>query len=149
MAMDSSYISTISALAGTVIGGLTSFVTSWLIQNVQARAARLATERTKREELYGRYVDNLALLCSFALSNEALDYSKLVNAFALKGRIMLLSTPAVVASAEASLKVLVDLYLGPLRSPAEMRQMMEDQSADFIKRFAETCREELQNLRVA
>jgi hypothetical protein len=45
--MDQGYISAIAALAGTVIGGLTSFATTWLTQNVQARNARMAADRTK------------------------------------------------------------------------------------------------------
>ena len=43
--MDAAYISAFAALAGTAIGGLTSFVTSWMTQHSQARALRLASER--------------------------------------------------------------------------------------------------------
>ena len=146
--MDQAYISTISALAGTVIGGLTSFLTSWVTQTAQVRAARLAAERTKREDLYGRYIDEIALLYSHALTSTTVDYTKLVNAFALKGRIVLVATPAVVQSANRAATFLVDLYMGPPRSPAEMRQMMEDHSADAIGEFARVCRGELENLRV-
>src|SRR3954452_18805463 len=39
--MEAAYISTFAALAGTAIGGLTSFATSWMTQHAQARAQRL------------------------------------------------------------------------------------------------------------
>lgn len=147
--MDQAYISTISALSGTVIGGLTSFATSWLVQNAQARAARLAVERTKREDLYGRFLDTLSMLYSDALSSEKVDYAKLVNAFALKGRVMLLSTSPVVDSADACLKALVDLYMGPQLTPEAVRAMVDNRDADVLRKFTEVCRVELQNLRVS
>jgi hypothetical protein len=146
--MDQAYISTISALAGTVIGGFTLFLTSWVTQTAQVRAARLAAERTKREDMYGRYIDEIAVLYSHALSSDQVDYTKLVNAFALKGRIVLLATPPVVDSANRAATFLVDLYMGPPRGPAEVRQMMEDHGADAISAFAKVCRIELENLRV-
>lgn len=146
--MDQAYISTISALSGTIIGGLTSFATSWLVQNAQARAARLAIERTKREDLYGRFLDTLSLLYSEALTSEKLDYFKLVNVFALKGRIMLLSTPPVVDSADRCVKTMVDLYMGPPMTPDAVRALMDNREADIFRSFTEVCREELQRLRV-
>lgn len=146
--MNSAYISTISALAGTVIGGLTSFLTSWVTQTAQVRAARLAVERTKREDLYGRYIDEIALLYSRALSSDTLEYANLVNAFALKGRIVLLATPPVVESANRAAALLVDVYLGPKRDFAEVRQMMQDHNADAIGDFARVCRAELEQLRL-
>jgi hypothetical protein len=144
--MDQGYISAIAALAGTVIGGLTSFATTWLTQNVQARNARMAADRTKREELYGSFMDELALLYSHALRGDAVDYTKLVNAFALKGRIRLLATPPVTDSADRAVKFLVDLYMGPTRTAEEMRAMMDAQSQDAIGDFAKVCRDELKEL---
>lgn len=49
--MEAAYISAFAALAGTAIGGLTSFATSWMTQ--QARAQRLASERDRCEALSG------------------------------------------------------------------------------------------------
>ena len=53
--MEAAYISGLAALAGTAIGGLTSFTTSWMTQQAQVRAQRLANERDKREALLGRF----------------------------------------------------------------------------------------------
>lgn len=147
--MDQAYISTIAALAGTIIGGLTSFATAWVTQSVQARTARITAETTKRQELYGSFMDALAVLYSHALRDEELDFSRLVNAFALKGRITLMSTPAVIESAERAVKFVVDLHLAPGRSAREMREMMDQQSADAIGDFARTCREEFRSLGLA
>jgi hypothetical protein len=58
--MDTAYISALAALAGTAIGGLTSFATSWTTQQAQARAQRLAAEREARAQLFGRFLDEAA-----------------------------------------------------------------------------------------
>jgi hypothetical protein len=49
--MDVAYVSGLSALAGSVIGGLTSGVTTWLNQRSLARAGQLAHELSRRQEL--------------------------------------------------------------------------------------------------
>jgi hypothetical protein len=99
-----------------------------------------------RRELYASYMDELALLYGHALGGEDVDYSKLVKAFAIKGRIRLMCTPLVEVAADRALKFLVDLYIGPKRSVQEMRAMMDAQSADAIGDFASVCRQELRQL---
>ena len=55
--MNIAYISTFSALAGSVIGGFTSGVTNWLTQQInQARAERLTHDLSRREELYRDFI---------------------------------------------------------------------------------------------
>ena len=49
--MDVVYISALSALAGSIIGGLTSSPT-WMNQRAEARAARLAYDLSRQEELF-------------------------------------------------------------------------------------------------
>ena len=59
--MDAAYISALAALAGSAVGGLTSFATARSTQHTQARAQRLAESRTKREALYGQFIDEASL----------------------------------------------------------------------------------------
>ena len=47
--MDSAYLSAFAALAGSVIGGLTSLSTSWLTYNVQFSAQQLAHDIGRRQ----------------------------------------------------------------------------------------------------
>ena len=47
--MDVASISALSALAGSVVGGLTSGFTTWLSQRAQARAGQLAHNKSERE----------------------------------------------------------------------------------------------------
>ena len=147
--MDQAYISTLAALGGTIIGGLTSFLTAWVTQNVQARNLRIATEIARRQELYGGFMDELAVLYARALSADAMNYADLVKVFALRGRISLMATPPVARAADGAVKFLVDLYLGPKRTPQEVREMMDEQSQDQIGEFATLCREEFRVLGLA
>jgi len=78
-----------SALAGTAIGGLTSFATSWTTQQAQARAQRLAAEREARAALFGRFLDEAARLDSDALQNRRDDIIGLIGIYALTNRIRL------------------------------------------------------------
>jgi hypothetical protein len=60
--MDAAYISAVAALAGSAIGALASFVTTWLTQHAQQRATRLAQEMSRRERLYGEFIDEASRL---------------------------------------------------------------------------------------
>ena len=54
--MNPAYISALSALAGAAIGGLTSFVTSWLTLRTQLRHVHREAEKAKLEALYGDFI---------------------------------------------------------------------------------------------
>lgn len=141
--LDTAYLSTLAGLAGAVIGGATSFATTWLTTTSQARAARLAAERGALQELYGRYMDEIAALYAAAIRSERVDYDKTTGAFALKGRITLMSSGPVVSAAERTLGFVVDMAMGPPRTDAEVRTMMDDAGANVIDAFAQACRAEL------
>jgi len=141
--MDAAILSTFSALAGTAVGAMSSLGSTWMTTQAQARAARLAAERAKREDLYGRYMDELARLYAGALNNVGVDYDRLTSAYALSGRIALYATPPVLEAANRAMRIIVDVALGPKRTPEEVRVMMDQRDADVIGAFAENCRVEL------
>ena len=111
--MEAAYISAFAALAGTAIGGLTSFATSWTTQQAQARAQRLAAERDSRAALFGRFLDEAAKLYTDALQNRRDEISGLINIYALTNRIRLMSTEPVVENADTVCRIIVDAYLAP------------------------------------
>ena len=145
--MDAALLPTVSALAGTAIGALASLASTWMTTQAQARAARLAAERAKREDIYGRFMEELARLFAGALNNVGIDYERLTNAYALSGRIALYASEPVNEAAQRAMRYIVDLALGPTRTPEEMRAMMDQRDANVIAAFAAQCREELRGLR--
>jgi hypothetical protein len=142
--MDAAYISALAALAGTAIGGLTSFATSWMTQQAQARAQRLAAERDARAALFGRFLDEAAKVYSDAMQNKRDDMTALVGIYALINRIRLMSSPQVVEAAETVARIIVDAYLAPNITMAEMRADWIDRHIDPLRDFSEACRQELQ-----
>ena len=81
--MDAAILSTVSALAGTAIGAMSSLFSTWMTTQAQARTARLAAERAKREEVYGRFMDELAHLYASALNVGRDHIGSLINTLAL------------------------------------------------------------------
>ena len=134
------YISALAALAGTAIGGLTSFATSWTTLRVQARAQRLANQADKREALFGRFLEEAAKLYTDALQNERDDASALIDLYALIGRIRLISLARVVESADTVARIIMDAYLAPNLTLEEIRTA----EVDPLREFSEACRAELQ-----
>jgi TctA family transporter len=54
--MDPAYVSAVAALSGSIVGGLTSALTTWVSQRTQARAALIAREISRRDELYKDFI---------------------------------------------------------------------------------------------
>lgn len=142
--MDAAYISALAALAGTAIGGLTSFATSWTTQQAQARAQRLAAERDARAALFGRFLDEAAKLYSDAMQNKRDDITGLIVIYALTSRIRLVSSSQIVEAAETVVRTIVDTYLAPNMTMEEMRANWIDRHIDPLRDFSEACRQELQ-----
>ena len=142
--MVTAYISTIAALTGTAVGGLTSFATSWATQHAQVHAQRLAAEREHRAALFGRFLDEAAKLYSDALQNRRDDITSLINIYALINRIRLISSPQIVEAAETVARVIVDAYLAPNITMEEMRANWIDRHVDPLRDFSDACRQELQ-----
>jgi hypothetical protein len=144
--VDPALLSTLSALGGTAIGALSSLGSTWMSTQAQTRNARLAAERAKREELYGRFMDELARLYADALDNKGVDNERLTGAYALNGRIALYATEPVNLAAENAMRYIVDLALGPKRTAEEVRVLMDQPEANVIRAFAECCRAELRGI---
>jgi hypothetical protein len=137
--MDPAYISAFAALAGTLIGGLTSLTA----QHAMARAQRLAAEREARTALFGRFLDEAAKLYSDALQNKRDDISGLIGIYALTNRIRLMSSPPVVEAADTVCRIVIDAYLSPNITMEEMRANWIDRHVDPLRDFSEACRQEL------
>ena len=141
--MDTAYISAFSALGGAVIGGLTSFASSWLTQRTQLRFAHDEAVKTKREELYAVFVDEASRLYGDALGHQKDDAADLVKLFALLGRIRLVSPRPVITAAERTLDTIIEAYLAPNRTLHEVLNDVQRDGFNFLIEFGEACRLDL------
>jgi hypothetical protein len=145
--MDASVISALAALTGTVLGGLTSIVAGWMTQRTLARAQRLEHDKTVRQNLYKEFIEDASKYYVDALQHGQADMSGLVGLYAKVGRMRVLSSPMVVASAERIGRRILDTYLEPDKTFLDLRTMASNGSIDLLNDFSEACRTELQALR--
>jgi hypothetical protein len=149
--MDTAYISALAALAGSAIGGMTSFATSWQTLHAQTRAQRMSRERDHRENLYGQFIDEASKLYADALQHQRDDASQFVAIYALLHRIRLVSSSPVVESADRVMRLIADTYFAPNVSLQQLTSAWQEaksraeapEDIDILREFAEACREEL------
>jgi hypothetical protein len=145
--MDASIISALAALSGAAIGGLTSILGAWLTQRTQARAQWLAQDKLRRQELYKEFIEEASKCYIDALQHDKADTSALVTLYIKIGRMRILSSPKVVASAEPIARKIIDTYLEPDRTFLDLREMVNSGSIDLFGDFSEACRAEFELLR--
>ena len=146
--MDAPVISALAALAGAVIGGLTSVLASWLTQHTQARAQWVAQDKFRRQELYKEFIEDASKAYVDALQHDKADMTLLVGLYAKIGRMRVLSSPNVIENAEQIADKIVDTYLLPDKSFPELREMVNEGSIDILQGFGEACRAEYESLSV-
>ena len=148
--MDTAYLSALAALTGTAVGGLTSFFSSWLAQNAQFKAQLFLHDKGRRQELYRDFVDEASQLYIDALTNDEPNLSKTITIYALVSQMRFTSSPNVIEEAERVARLILETYPKPKKTFSELRDMAHDmaheQSLDPLRRFSESCREELQRV---
>ena len=149
--MDPATISALAALAGATIGGITSFGTSWLSQQTQAKVQARAHKLSQREELYKHFIEKAAKAHADSLGRQASDLSQvtqLVDLYALVSMMRVVSSTAIVESADRLVRLIANSYLSPNKSWQELHGMVENGSIDALRDFSEACRAELQKFRL-
>ena len=146
--MDTSVVTALAALLGSLIGGFTSFATTWLSQRQTAKAQWLRDEVTKRETLYTDFIDEAAQRLADAVENSITDRSQIVRFYALFHRIRLVSCPEVAQSAERVLEFAVKLYNSP---NVTLRDIFSPDAkpdeGDPLVDFGTACRVELEKMK--
>ncbi len=141
--MNPAYFSALAALAGAIIGGLTSFVTSWWMQRTQLRHGHREAEEAKLEALYSDFITEASRLFGDAVTHQTTDFTNLVRLSAMVSRMRLNSDRAVIDAARVVEKTIVATYLGPNRTLPEMMDFADKGGMDFLVEFGEACRSEL------
>jgi hypothetical protein len=141
--VDPAFVSAFIGLAGVAVGGVTSFATSWLIQQAQLRDKRREAERGKREGVFRDFIAEATRLYADALSHEKDDVADMVKLYALVAQMRFISSERVVAAAERTMDAVIDTYLGPNRTLHEMRIFAQQGGLNFLVGFSEACREDL------
>jgi hypothetical protein len=140
--MDTAYLSAVAALAGSLVGGLTSVTGSWLSQYVHLRAQQQMEDVKRREELYKEFIDEASRLFIDAFEHNEAQVSKLIGVYSLISMMRVVSSPGIVANAEKVARVIIETYLAPNRTFRDVAEFM-DNDMDPLRDFSNACREEL------
>src|SRR5262249_10862275 len=121
----------------TAIGGLTSGIASWFAQKAQSRVRLVAQDKVARQELYKEFIETATQCYADALQHEKPDIPALVNLYGKIGRMRVLSSPKVLATAEQIGQKITNLYLEPNKTFFELREMINKNAIDILGDFGE------------
>ena len=144
--MDSGYISALAALAGSIIGGLTSLTTTWLAQRTQITAQRREHDLDRREQLYKDFIEEGSRLYGDAYEHDKAEIANLVKLYAPVSRMRVRSSAAVIEHADNVVRMIIETFLGPNRTLRDIEEMLAHEEMDPLRQFSNACREELHSL---
>jgi len=148
--MDAAYLSALSALAGSVVGGLTMALSAWISQSVSARAGMISSHLARRQELFRDFIVLASRVYGEALTSSEPKIPELVELYALLSRIGVLCLPATVPAGEKLMRSILDTYLAPNRTFKELRDLMTTgDGIDPLKEFSVAAREEIELARAS
>jgi hypothetical protein len=144
MAVDTSIIVALAALAGSAVGACASVATTFVGQRLQARWSRMAAELDQQEELYRSFVKEAVPLFIDALQQTSVNTTKIMPLFSILGCIRLTSSDEVLRAAEDVGKRLLEAYAKPPEDPVKMieQTFKNPESLDPFLDFTLTCRRE-------
>src|SRR5258706_11506158 len=135
--MDPAILSATFALAGSLIGGISTLAASWITQRGQLRAQALIHESAKRETLYAEFISEASKRRADAWSHHAESPEVIAGLYSGVALMRLSSSGEVVRHAEQV-----------NRTFDELRQNIESAvGRDPLRDFSEACRVELDTLR--
>ena len=148
--MDAAYLSALSALAGSAVGGLTMALSAWISQSVSARAGLISSHLARRQELFRDFIVSASRVYGEALTSSEPKIPELLELYALISRMRVLCRPETVAAGENLMRSILDTYLAPNRTFKELRDLMTaGDGIDPLKEFSVAAREEIEAARAS
>ena len=146
--MNPAFLSAVAALAGSAVGGLTSFLSTWLGQSTQFKSQLVLNDKSNRQELYREFIEQASQLYIDALTHDEPDPSKAIILYALVSRMRVLSSHKVAEEGHATARRIVQSYSEPNKSSKDLVSMVDTDTLDPLQAFATACREELEGVNV-
>jgi hypothetical protein len=140
--MDLAYVPAFAAFSGSASGALATVLTGWMARRRKDRVRLTSRATAQREKLYKAFIEEASRLYADALVNDKSEISKLVDLYALIGRMKILSSDDVIEAAEKAGRLIIDTYLSPNRTFVDLPEFINEM--DPLKAFSEACRRELQ-----
>ena len=140
--MDPAVITALAAVMGSIVGGLTSFATTFFTQRNQAHRDFLSRDVAHREELYAQFIKEATNLYADSLDKPLTNPTTLIGMYSLVGRIRLVSSDKVLAAAEKVADSIIVSYSRPPIKFEDVYKVWREEHVDPFKEFTEACRGE-------
>jgi hypothetical protein len=145
--MDVAYLSALSALAGSIVGGLTSGLGGWLTQRAQTRAQQLAHEISRKEELYKDFIVAASKAYGEAIVSSEPQIQDFVALYAMVSRMRVVSSARTVECANKIMRTTIETYYAPNKTLRQINEIIKSGTGvDPLKEFSEVARAELRHL---
>jgi hypothetical protein len=146
MILNVAYVSALSALGGSVIGGLMSGFSTWLSLREQTLAGKRIHDQERLEELYKDFINSASKAHGDALTSNDPCLPDIVALYATIARIRMIAPQRIVACADKVMVVTMSTYFAPSKKKTlkEIHEMLEkgQDGLDLLKEFSEVAREE-------
>jgi hypothetical protein len=143
MKMDTPLIAALAAVLGSIVGGSASIATAWITQKTQSKREVALGEVRKRETLYTEFIVECTRLLIDSFKHNLERPEGMMTAYALKNRMQLTSSDAVINAADKILKRIIDQYFAKNITDDELRDIVEYKGSDPLREFSEACRKEM------
>ena len=120
--MDSAWIGAFSAVMGSLVGGFTSFLTTYANQRNQHRRDFFSKQIAQRETLYTEFINEASRLGVESLDSQMEKASGLVTIYALHNRIRLNASEEVLQAADHAIANIVQSYKRQNLTAEEIRR---------------------------
>ena len=149
--MDSTIVTAMAAVLGSLVGGSATVATAWITQRTLSKRELMRAEIRTRETLYGEFICACSKLVIDSFERTLDKPETLLPAYELLNRIRLCASAAVLAEGERVLQRITEQYFSPNLSDEQLRALVRSGAADAdpLKSFGEACRIELKSIRAA
>jgi hypothetical protein len=144
--MDTTIVSALAGIIGSLCGGSASVATAWVTQKTLSKREVIRAEVSKREALYGEFINECSKRVMDSFERNLEKPETLLSIYALLNRIRLCASEAVLAQAQEIVRFVVEQYFAPNVSVEEFHERVHNGGIDPLKAFSETCRRELISL---
>jgi len=120
-------------------------VTTWITLNGQERARRFAETMSRRQNLYGEFIDEASKLLGEGLTHKLgqEDAPKLVRLYALVSKLRLFAPADVTSLADDVMRRIIETYESPVEDIHALVSEQRVRALDILREFSEACREDL------
>ena len=145
--MDTTIVSALAGIFGSLSGGSASVATVWFAQNTRNKREAARADLAKREALYGEFINECSKRVMDSFERTLDKPQTLLSIYALLNRIRLCASDAVLTQAVELVKCIMEQYFAPNVSIEEFHERVHNGHIDPLKAFSEACRSELISMR--